>query len=59
MCDEQVVEGPAEGRAPDGEDGKAVEEAVRSGQVGALQTSGEKNQKNDPKGQETRRKDAS
>ena len=51
--------GHAEGRAADGTDGKAVEKAVQGGQVGALQASGKKDQKDDQKGQTTCRKDAS
>lgn len=54
-----LVEGHAQGRKADGKDGETVEEAVRAGQVGTLQTSGEKDQKNDSKGQATRRKNAS
>ncbi len=52
-------EGHAQGRPSDGEDGTAVEKELRQGQVGTLQASGEKDQKNDPKGQATRRKNAS
>lgn len=33
-------EGHAEGRTPDGADGKTVKKAVQGGQVGALQASG-------------------
>ena len=59
MCIQPFFAGHAEGRAPNGTDGETVEEAVQGGQVGTLQTSGEKDQKDDSKGQTTRRKDAS
>ena len=54
-----LVESHAQSRKADGKDGEAVEEAVRAGQVGTLQTSGEKDQKNDQKRQASCREDAS
>lgn len=55
MCFEQVVACHQEGRAADGTPGKECRKTVRQGQDGALQTSGEKDAKDDKKGQKARR----
>ena len=55
----QPFAGSTQSRSADGKNGETVEKAVWGGQVGALQTPGKKDQKDDPERQKTRRTDAS
>lgn len=59
LCLVEVVTSHAEGRATDGADGEEIEAAIRTGQDGALQASGEEDQADDPEGQAPCRADAS
>ena len=58
VCFEQVAS-HSEGRTSDGATGKECRKTVRQGENRALQTSGEKDAKDDKKGQKARRTHAS
>lgn len=58
VCLVASVAGATQGRAADGKDGAAEQEAIRESKGGALQTSGTQNKTDDQEGQAACRADA-